>query len=192
MKTIETLGCLSGRRMFPLLVLTLAGCVGSTHVLKEPFDLGARQHASVEVGAIVFKGLEAPAGFESRFRKHLDGELAARNLAAADRPATHTLEVEVTGLRIRGISRIWGFLAGKDRILSTVRLLKKGTSAAAGQATAENDSISPAFDMAQVHARTIARLVAGEKVGASEVVSPLKFLKSSGEASRRRSKPQNP
>lgn len=140
-----------------ILTLAVSGCVNSAQVVKR-FDLDPARPVGVEITSVTSKAA-LPSTYIDRFRLYLERGLAARDLAAPGRPATHALEIEITEWRFAGPFRL---IPRRDKTVSTFRLRDKATGAVVGEATVESGSYSPFLDLAFFQAKAIARLVSGK------------------------------
>lgn len=141
------------------LVLLAAGC-GSTAKMVKILDNVPTQERRFEIGSITYDVKPASSEFADRFRKNLEKELQSQGIMSAGQ-AKYRVDIKVQELRVRGMSRVMGVLAGKDRIKSLVTVTNLGNREMAAQGELESHSIRPIDDMAAMHPAAIAKLLAG-------------------------------
>lgn len=151
------------------LALLVTGCA-SSHVVTKPMEpaTGSSQETYF-ISTIDDKSEHVvPEHFLEAIRGYLKAELTKRNMIAEDKSvADRELQIQVTYYRMRsGFTRMmFGVMAGKDGVTSTVNVLNAKTGEVIGTSDVNTYNVMAVGgeqDVARMHAEEIAKFLGGK------------------------------
>lgn len=155
---------------FLFFVAYLAGCASST-VIDKPINktgLPAAGNARYFVTDVHSQVPDVPEQFPVAIKAYLKSELTKRGSLAKEQSSnSRDVEITITDYRMRdSVNRVlWGVLAGKDGVESTVQVRDHGTNSIIGESRISSynvTTIGGPDDVAKMHAEEIAKFLLGE------------------------------
>jgi len=155
-----------------IIVSLMTGC-GSTATVLKPMDNkgpSSDQGTKYSIGLVKVSANDVPDHFVAAVKSYLKLELKKNNLLA-DGGNNRTIDINITNYRMRtGFNRsMFGILAGKDGIKSTVSIKEKQTHSEIGKSEISTYNLTGAGgvdDVARMHAEAIVDFISGEKESA--------------------------
>lgn len=152
-------------------VFNLIGCASTTEV-HEALDnsplADGRPHQYI-VDPIINSTAEAPANFVNAVKNFIEFELGKRSLLSTDNKSMdRKVKVTMTAYMMRSpINRaMFGFLAGKDKVESTIEVFDAKTDKIIGRSQVLSynaTAVGDIYDIARLHADEIVKFISGEK-----------------------------
>ncbi len=149
-------------------LIMLSACGSSSKIIK-PMDNSSFENVKYKVGEATTKVNDIPDHFLAAVKGHLKSELRKRNLLNENgENNTFIVEIDVKYYRMRsGFTRaFFGVLAGKDGIDSTITIIRNSDKSIVGESNVSTFNIMAIGnqdDIAHMHAKEIAKFIAGEK-----------------------------
>ena len=156
------------KRILMLGLALLVTACASTHVVTKPMEpVTESSQAKYSVRSIEDKSENTvPEHFLEAIKGYLKAELKKRNMIADENSAPHwELAIQVTYYRMRsGFTRMmFGIMAGKDGVTSTVNVLNAKTGEVIGTCDVDTYNVLAVGgeqDVARMHAEEIANFLA--------------------------------
>jgi len=147
-----------------------SGCGSSTDVTVnlDPSVWSTPGGVRYEIGPVQAGDTRAPDHFLAAVTSYLKVALDEKGILAGPEDASHQIEIRFVRYRMRsGFSkRTFGIFAGKDGTTSLVRVIDVAGRQSMGESRVETYNLTESVtmdDMARMHAKEIARFLAGER-----------------------------
>jgi len=152
-----------------ILIFMLVGCGSNAKILRpiNNADFSDNSPQAYSLGKIDISTDEVPEHFVAAVKGYLKSELKKCNLLCqTDSELTRIIDIDITYYRMRsGFSRMmFGMLAGKDGIKSTIKILDNKNDSIVGESEISTFNIMAVGgedDVARMHAEAIVKFISG-------------------------------